>query len=79
MAYASSGVSDANRTYALRLIGSGVSARVRRIVGRSYYDLGNAPLSSRVAGIGSLSAAYSKNYATGLNISFRWERMNRVR
>jgi long-chain fatty acid transport protein len=88
MAYASSGISDANRTYALRLdriwgVGAGATYRWTKQksvdVNVSYYDLGNAPVSSGVAGIGSLSAAYSKNYAIGLNISFRWERLNRVR
>jgi long-chain fatty acid transport protein len=88
MAYASSGISDANRTYALRLdriwgVGAGATYRWTKQksvdVNVSYYDLGNAPVSFGVAGIGSLSAAYSKNYAIGLNISFRWEKMNKVR
>jgi long-chain fatty acid transport protein len=88
MAYATSGISDANRTYALRLdriwgIGAGATYRWTKekslAVNLSYYDLGNAPVNVGVAGIGSLSAAYSTNYAFGLNMSFRWERLNRAR
>jgi hypothetical protein len=45
-------------------------------VNLSYYDLGNAPVSVGIAGIGSLSAAYSTNYAVGLNISLRWVSLN---
>lgn len=88
LAYATSGISDANRTFALRLdriwgIGAGAKYRWTKEktveVNLSYYDLGNAPVSIGVAGIGSLSAAYSTNYAIGLNISFRWERLNGAR
>ncbi len=88
MAYATSGISDANRTYALRLdriwgIGAGATYRWTKDksveVNLSYYDLGKAPVSVGVAGIGSLSAAYSTNYAIGLNIAFRWERANDAR
>jgi long-chain fatty acid transport protein len=84
-AYATSGISDANRTYALRLDriwGIGAGATYRRTnektveVNLSYYDFGNAPVSG---GIGSLSAAYSTDYAGGLNISLRWERLNGAR
>ena len=87
MAFASAGISDANRAYALRLdriwgVGAGATYRWTKQksvdVNLSYYDLGSAPVSSGVTGIGSLSAAYSKNYAIALNISFRWERLNRV-
>jgi long-subunit fatty acid transport protein len=86
MAYATSGISDANRTSALRLdriwgVGAGATYRWTKEksveVSLSYYDLGDAPVSVSVAGIGSLSAAYSTNYAIGLNISFRWERLSR--
>jgi hypothetical protein len=45
-------------------------------VSLTYYNLGEAPGSAGVPGIGSLSAAYSTNYAIGLNVSFRWERLN---
>ena len=88
MAYATSGISDANRTYALRLdriwgIGAGATYRWTKEksveVNLSYYDLGHAPVSVGVAGIGSLSAAYSTNYAVGLNVSFRWERLSGAR
>jgi long-chain fatty acid transport protein len=88
MAYATSGISNANRTYALRLdriwgIGAGALYRWTKEksvdVSLSYYDLGKAPVNVNVAGIGSLSAAYSTNYAIGLNISFRWERLNGAR
>jgi long-chain fatty acid transport protein len=88
MAYATSGISDANRTYALRLdriwgIGAGATYRWTKEktveVNLSYYDLGNAPVSAGVGGVGSLSAAYSTNYAVGLNISFRWQKLNGAR
>jgi long-chain fatty acid transport protein len=88
MAYASSGISDANRSYALRLDriwGIGVGAAYRWTkeksidVNLTYYDLGTAPVSVGVPGIGSLSARYSTNYAIGLNISFRWERLDGAR
>jgi len=88
IAYATSGISDANRTYALRLdriwgIGAGATYRWTKEktveVNLSYYDLGNAPVSVGIGAIGSLSAAYSTNYAVGLNISFRWERLNGAR
>jgi long-chain fatty acid transport protein len=88
IAYATSGINDANRTYALRLdriwgIGAGATYRWTKDktveVNLSYYDLGNAPVTAGVGGIGSLSAAYSTNYAVGLNIAFRWQRPNGAR
>jgi long-chain fatty acid transport protein len=85
VAYATSGINDANRTYALRLdriwgIGAGATYRWTKEktveVNLSYYDLGSAPVSVGIGGIGSLSAAYSTNYAVGLNVSLRWQRLN---
>ena len=84
-AYATSGVSNANRSYTLRLdriwgVGAGAVYRWSKQksveVSLTYYDLGEAPVSAGVSGIGSLSAAYSTNYAIGLNVSFRWQRLN---
>ena len=81
LAYASSGVDDANRTFAFRLdrvwgVGAGAEYRWTKdkIVSGyvSYFDLGKAPVSAGVPGVGSLSAQYSTNYAIGLKISFRW-------
>lgn len=84
-AYASSGVSNANRSFTLRLdriwgVGAGALYRWSRQksveVSLTYYDLGDAPVSAGVPAVGSLYAAYSTNYAVGLNFSFRWERLN---
>lgn len=86
-AYATSGVSNANRSYTLRLdriwgVGAGAVYRWSKQksleASLTYYDLGEAPVSAGIPGIGSLSAAYSTNYAIGLNVSFRWERVNSV-
>lgn len=85
MAYVSSGVSNTNRSYALRLDriwGAGAGATYRWTKAKSveanltYYNLGNAPVSSSVPGIGTLSASYSKNYALGLNVSLRWQKLD---
>ncbi len=80
-AYVSSGVSDENRTFALRLdriwgVGAGAehifkSGKVL-IANLTYYDLGAGAVTIPIADIGTLSAEYTKNYAVGLNLAFRW-------
>ena len=81
--YASSGVSDQNRTWTLRLdrvwgLGAGAeyhwSQDLIAQFGLSYFDLGDAPIGVDVPALGSLSASYSSNNAVGLNLSLRWLR-----
>ena len=82
-AYASSGVDSENRTFALRLDriwGAGVGTEYRwhanRVVGANltYYNLGNAPVSTAIPLLGTLSGQYSTNYAIGLDLTLRWIR-----
>ena len=81
-AYLSSGVSDANRSFALRLdriwgVGAGATYRWTRdrtlSVDLSYFNLGPAPVSVGVPGVGSLNASYSTNYAIALKVAYRWQ------
>jgi long-chain fatty acid transport protein len=82
-AYASSGVDSENRSFALRLDriwGAGVGTEYRwgtnRVVGANltYYNLGNAPVSTVIPLLGTLSGQYSTNYALGLDLTLRWIR-----
>jgi long-chain fatty acid transport protein len=82
-AYASSGVDSENRTFALRLDriwGAGVGTvyqwRKNRVIGANltYYNLGNAPVSTTIPLLGTLSGQYSTNYAIGLDLTLRWIR-----
>lgn len=84
LAYVSSGVSDANRDFTLRLdriwgAGAGATYHWKEnqelAVDLTYYDLGDAPVSLGVPLVGSLSASYSTNYAIALKISYRWVRL----
>jgi long-subunit fatty acid transport protein len=83
VAYASSGVDMANRSFSLRLdrvIGAGAGAEFRwgqnRMVGvnLTYYDLGSAPVSTHIPVLGPLSGEFSRNYAIGLDLTLRWIR-----
>jgi len=83
-AYVSSGVNNENRNFALRLdriwgIGAGAEYRWGKdksiAADLNYYNLGPAPVTASVPGIGSLSAEYSSNYAIGLHITFRWQNL----
>lgn len=86
VAYASSGLTEENRTLALRLDriwGAGSGAAFQWTDGRivaldlTYYNLGDAPSNVTVPGVGTvLSARYSSNYAIGLRLSLRWARDN---
>jgi long-chain fatty acid transport protein len=82
-AYASSGVDSENRTFALRLdriwgggVGTEYQWRKNRVVGANltYYNLGNAPVSTTIPLVGTLSGQYSTNYAIGLDLTLRWIR-----
>jgi long-chain fatty acid transport protein len=82
-AYASSGVDAENRSFSLRLdrvIAGGAGAEYRwgkkRVVGvnLTYYDLGPAPVSTRIPLVGTLSGEFSSNYAIGLDLTLRWIR-----
>jgi long-subunit fatty acid transport protein len=85
VAYASSGVDMANRSFSLRLdrvigAGAGAGAEFRwgqnRMVGvnLTYYDLGSAPVSTHIPVLGPLSGEFSRNYAIGLDLTLRWIR-----
>ncbi len=82
--YVSSGVSDQNRTFGLRLdriwgFGAGATYRWGRdktiAANLDYYNLGPAPVTASIPGIGSLYAEYSSNYAIGIQLSFRWQNL----
>jgi long-chain fatty acid transport protein len=82
-AYASSGVDSQNRSFALRLdqviaVGAGTEYRWGKnrvvAVNLTYYDLGDAPVSTNIPLLGTLSGHYTTNYAIGLDLTLRWIR-----
>jgi hypothetical protein len=40
----------------------------------TYYDLGSAPVSTNIPLVGTLSGAFSTNYAIGVDLTLRWIR-----
>lgn len=82
-AYASSGVEDENRSFALRLdeihgVGVGAEYRWRRDrvlgVNLSYYRLGDGPTETNVPILGKLAGEFSEREAIGIDVTVRWLR-----
>ena len=81
--YASSGVEDENRTFALRLDeiwGVGVGAEYQwrddRVLGvnLSYFEIGDGPTETDVPLRGRLAGEFSDREAIGIDFTFRWLR-----
>ena len=82
-AYVSSGVDSQNRSYSFRLdriIGAGAGAQYRwskdRVFGANltYYNLGDAPVSTAIPLVGTISGSFSSNYAIQLDLTMRFIR-----